>query len=280
MVANHSAVAVQKNPIHPTTKATGMGPIHTESGVAFRVWAPNAESVNVVGTFNDWDAATNPMEAEDGGNWYAEVEGAKVGDEYKYEIRNGDQVFRRVDPRVRQVTNSVGNGVVHDPHFDWEGDDFQIANWNELVIYEMHVGTFYREGEEVGDLDSLQKKFKHLQKLGVNALQIMPIVEFAGDLSWGYNPAHVFAIESAYGGPLAFKRFVKEAHRHGFAVILDVVYNHFGPSDLDLWRFDGWSENEKGGIYFYNDYRSSTPWGDTPPTMDAAKSGRSFATTR
>ena len=93
----------------------------------------------------------------------------------------------------------------------------------------------------------------------------MPAMEFAGDVSWGYNPAHIFAVESAYGGPEGFKAFVEAAHRSGIAVILDVVYNHFGPSDLDLWRFDGWSENDKGGIYFYNDWRSDTPWGDTRP---------------
>ena len=72
-------------------------------------------------------------------------------------------------------------------------------------------------------------------------------------------------MESAYGGPDGFKNFVREAHRRGLAVILDVVYNHFGPSDLDLWQFDGWQENDKGGIYFYNDHRSETPWGDTRP---------------
>ena len=109
------------------------------------------------------------------------------------------------------------------------------------------------------------EKLDHLVRLGVNAVQIMPLMEFAGDLSWGYNPAHIFAVESTYGGPDAFKTFVREAHKRGIAVILDVVYNHFGPSDLDLWRFDGWSENDKGGIYFYNDDRCQTPWGDTRP---------------
>jgi 1,4-alpha-glucan branching enzyme len=93
----------------------------------------------------------------------------------------------------------------------------------------------------------------------------MPIAEFAGDYSWGYNPAHVFAVESSYGGPNGFKEFVKAAHRLGLGVVLDVVYNHFGPSDLDLWQFDGWSENGLGGIYFYNDWRSETPWGNTRP---------------
>ena len=111
----------------------------------------------------------------------------------------------------------------------------------------------------------MSSRLGHLKKLGVNAIQIMPIAQFAGEWSWGYNPAHIFSVELAYGGPLAFKKFVKRAHRYGIAVILDVVYNHFGPGDLDLWQFDGWSENDHGGIYFYNDDRAHTPWGDTRP---------------
>ncbi|QDS95759.1 1,4-alpha-glucan branching enzyme GlgB [Roseimaritima multifibrata] len=244
----------------------GMGAIILEEGVAFRVWAPNASSVCVIGDFNEWASDANPMDREESGCWLAVVGNAKPGDEYKYEITNGDKTFQRIDPRVREVTNSVGNGIVHDPQFAWQGDDFTMPAWNELVIYETHIGTFFRDGDnEVGTFAEFAKKFNHLKALGVNALQIMPIAEFAGDLSWGYNPAHPYAIESAYGGPRGFKTFVREAHKAGFAIILDVVYNHFGPSDLDLWQFDGWSENGKGGIYFYNDHRSKTPWGDTRP---------------
>lgn len=243
-----------------------MGPIILDHGVAFRVWAPNADEVSVVGDFNDWNPDSNPMTNEDNGHWFVAIERATPGDEYKYCIRNGEHIFERIDPRARKVTNSIGNGVIHDPNFDWEDDDFQMPAWNELVIYETHIGTFYRRDDEtVGTFQDYQKQFGHLKSLGVNALQIMPIAEFAGDLSWGYNPAHPYAIESAYGGPEGFKTFVREAHKFGFAVILDVVYNHFGPSDLDLWQFDGWSENGKGGIYFYNDDRSDTPWGDTRP---------------
>jgi 1,4-alpha-glucan branching enzyme len=105
----------------------------------------------------------------------------------------------------------------------------------------------------------------YLHDLGIGAIQVMPPFEYAGVVSWGYNPAHIFAIESTYGGPDAFKRFVQAAHEHGIAVIVDVVYNHLGPGDLDLWRFDGWAEGEWGGIYFYNDERAVTPWGNTRP---------------
>ncbi len=156
--------------------------------------------------------------------------------------------------------------MIHDPHFDWEEDDYQLPPWNELVVYEMHVGTFHRTNEHpVGTLEQAVDKFGHLKSLGINVIQLMPTCEFAGDFSWGYNPAHIYAVESAYGGPRALKEFVKQAHRQGIGVVLDVVYNHFGPSDLQLWQFDGWSENGKGGIYFYNDWRSNTPWGETRP---------------
>jgi len=244
----------------------GMGAIVHEGGVAFRIWAPHADRVFVTGSFNDWADDADPMTREDGGTWYADLAHAKVGDEYRFRILNGELELSRIDPCAREVTSSIGNGVIVDPDYDWEGDDFRMPAWNELVIYEMHIGTFHRPDEdEPGTFADATLKFDHLKRLGINAIQIMPAAEFAGDISWGYNPAHIFAIESAYGGPRAFKDFVKAAHRAGFAVILDVVYNHFGPSDLDLWQFDGWSENDKGGIYFYNDWRSETPWGDTRP---------------
>jgi 1,4-alpha-glucan branching enzyme len=252
------------------SKHPGMGAIPYEGGVAFRVWAPHAKAVAVTGTFNDWKPDANPLAAGEDGYWSADVPKAKPNDEYRFAITAADgTALSRIDPYAKQVTNSVGNGVVADPHFDW-GDDpkFVSPPWNEMVIYELHIGTF-NDNDPTDDLpatfENTIKRFGHLKKLGVNVIEVMPVAEFAGDRSWGYNPAHMFAVESAYGGPKAFKEFVKEAHRNGISVILDVVYNHFGPSDLDLWRFDGWSENDGGGIYFYNDWRKDTPWGATRP---------------
>jgi 1,4-alpha-glucan branching enzyme len=249
------------------TKIKGMGAIHHDGGVAFRVWAPNARRLAVIGTFNDWDGGKHPMQAEENGWWYADVPEAQVGDQYKFLLTAAQGELKRIDPYAREVTSSVGNAVVHDPHFDWEGDGFQLTPWNELVIYELHVGTFNDEESDnrPGQFASVTARLGHLKKLGINAIQIMPVAQFAGERSWGYNPAHIFSVELAYGGPLAFKRFVKRAHEQGIAVILDVVYNHLGPSDLDLWQFDGWSENNLGGIYFYNDGRANTPWGETRP---------------
>jgi 1,4-alpha-glucan branching enzyme len=250
----------------PTEKHVGMGCVIHEKGVAFRVWAPHAQKVYVIGDFNEWNETSHQLAAEDNGQWYLDVADARIGDEYRYLIINGEQKLSRMDPYCREVTNSVGNSVIHDPEFDWEGDDFKIASFNELVIYEMHVGTFNRSRSNVaGTFDRVAQKLGYLRRLGVNCIQLMPSAEFAGDLSWGYNPAHIFAVESAYGGPQGLMELVKLAHQQGIAVILDVVYNHFGPSDLDLWQFDGWSQDGKGGIYFYNDWRSSTPWGDSRP---------------
>jgi len=249
------------------TKIEGMGSILHQQGVAFRVWAPHAQRVSVIGSFNNWDGTQHPMQAEENGYWYANIAEAHAGDQYRFLLSTPKGEFKRIDPYAREVTNSVGNAIVHDPNFDWQGDDFHLVPWNELVIYELHIGTFNDQefDDQPGKFSSISARLGHLKKLGVNAIQIMPVGEFAGDRSWGYNPAHIFSVEIAYGGPLAFKRFVKRAHQEGIAVILDVVYNHLGPSDLDLWQFDGWCENDRGGIYFYNDDRATTPWGETRP---------------
>ncbi|MDP1784528.1 MAG: alpha-amylase family glycosyl hydrolase [Sulfuricurvum sp.] len=248
-------------------KITGMGSILHSQGVAFRVWAPHAKRVSVIGSFNEWDGSKHLMEAEENGYWYANVAEAHAGDQYQLLLSTDNGEFKRIDPYAREVTNSAGNAIVHDIRFDWQGDDFTLAPWNELVIYELHVGTFNDQDDvrNQGEFLSVSARLEHLKKLGVNAIQIMPVGEFAGERSWGYNPSHIFSVESDYGGPLAFKQFIKRAHKAGIAVILDVVYNHLGPTDLDLWQFDGWSENGRGGIYFYNDDRAITPWGETRP---------------
>lgn len=248
------------------TAIGGMGAMPYDGGVAFRLWAPHADAVYVTGSFNNWSRDASPMAKENGGYWFADIPGVAIGSEYRYLIINGELQLSRIDPYARQVTNSVGNAVVHDPHFDWSGDDYQLPAVNDLVIYEMHLGTFHNDEDEKSDkfADALQK-LEHLKRLGVNVVEVMPMAQFAGYLSWGYNPSCVFAVETNYGGPVGFKRFVKAMHQAGMAVVLDVVYNHFGPSDLDLWQFDGWSENGQGGIYFYNDWRAQTPWGLTRP---------------
>jgi 1,4-alpha-glucan branching enzyme len=251
----------------------GMGALPFDGGVTFRVWAPHADDVSVTGSFCDWDQAGRALAREDGGTWSADVAGATAGDEYRFIVRRGAEERSRIDPRARQLTNSVGNAIVYDPEaFDWGDHRFVTPAWNDLVIYEMHVGTF-SEGMHgrPGTLEGVRRRLDYLKDLGVGAIQLMPPFEFAGDRSWGYNPAYPYAVESAYGHPDDLKALVRAAHEAGIAVLLDVVYNHLGPSDLDLWRFDGWSEHDKGGIYFYQDERSATPWGDTRPDYGRAE---------
>lgn len=244
----------------------GMGAVPYAGGTAFRVWAPHAERVFVAGDFNEWSPDGAPLAAEANGYWSLNVPGVRVGAKYKFRVINGEQELWKIDPFAREVTNSTGEAVVCDTSFDWDADDYRTPPWHEMVIYELHVGTFNAAPETLpATFDDAIQRLVYLRELGINVVEVMPPMEFPGSLSWGYNPAHLFAIDNDYGGPQAFKRFVKAAHEQGIAVVLDVVYNHFGPGDLDLWRFDGWSENDRGGIYFYNDDRAVTPWGHTRP---------------
>ena len=243
-----------------------MGAVLSDGAVTFRVWAPHAEKVFVGGSFNNWSKNEISLEIEDNGYWSVITEKASEGDEYKFFIEYEGEVLARNDPYAFEVTNSNGNSIIRTLDFKWDDEDFKMPSWNELVIYELHVGTFNRSSPNtVGTFEDVIAKLDYLKELGINCIELLPVAEFAGGISWGYNPAHPFAIEQDYGGPDAFAKLVNEAHKKGIAVIMDVVYNHFGPSDVDLWQFDGWSENDKGGIYFYNDHRSDTPWGDTRP---------------
>ncbi len=257
-----TATTTPASSIHP-----GMGAIPNDGGVSFRVWAPNADAVFVTGSFCGWDEECYPLALDGDGYWSTDVPDAKPGDEYKFVLDTPSGRLHRNDPYARLVTSSVGNSVIYDDAaYDWQGDAFQMPAWNDVVIYELHVGTFNDQNPDgPGNLRSAIEKLDYVRDLGASAVSVMPLAEFAGDFSWGYNPAFPFAVEGAYGGPDALKEFVREAHARGLAVLVDVVYNHFGPSDLDLWQFDGWSENDKGGIYFYNDHRAETPWGETRP---------------
>ncbi len=240
---------------------TGTGAIPYSGGTTFRVWAPNATSAAVAGSFNAWSATANPLASEAGGVWSVDVDGAAVADGYKFVL---DGTIWKPDPRALDMTNSVGDSVIDDTSYTWSS--FTFPTWDELVVYEMHIGTYNdTAGGSPGTWQTAISKLDHLQALGVNAIELLPIAEFAADFSWGYNPAHIFAPEDAYGSPDDLKDFIDQAHQRGIGVIIDVVYNHFGPSDLSLWQFDGWNTGGMGGIYFFQDWRASTPWGDTRP---------------
>lgn len=249
----------------------GMGARFFGAGTGFRVWAPFAQSISVAGEFNSWSKVNDPLSSEGNGYWSTDVAGATVGQAYKYVLVDayGNERWRN-DPYARELTPFLENTLIHDseiggPNFNWSGDNFQMPSWNELIIYEMHIGTFHPSSiTSTSKFAEAAAQLPYLRDLGINCVQIMAASEFPTQFSWGYNPTYLFAIESSYGGINGFKDFVKAAHLHGIAVIFDVVYNHIGADAHDMWQFDGWNENGHGGIYFYNDWRRTTPWGDRP----------------
>jgi 1,4-alpha-glucan branching enzyme len=265
----------------------GSTPYHDVSGtgVTFRVWAPNATSVTTPGSFNSWSTSATPLVEEQSnslptGVWSADVPSASPGQQYKYYITyNGSSNYKH-DPRSRWVVNAGGgsgnNDIIYDPTaFNWNGDNFTNPALNDLFIYEIHMGTF-PSGTSPSRFVAATNKLDYLKNLGVNAVELMPIMEFGnGGNSWGYDPAQLFAADNAqYGGPDALKTFVQACHARGIAVLLDVVHNHYGTGLLDMWNFDGWSGSNSvggGGIYFYqsNFNLQNTPWGATRPNVSS-----------
>jgi 1,4-alpha-glucan branching enzyme len=246
-----------------------MGALPLEGGsTSFRVWAPNATLVSVVGEFNQWDEKADPLQREDGGMWAREVKSAKPGQQYQFYLENGDKKLTKNDPYVRDLHPKTRRGVIYDDGaFPWKTESKNVlANWNELVVYELHIGTFQARADgKAGGFDQVIARLPYLKNLGVNALEIMPPMAFPSKTSWGYSLTNPFAVEPSYGASDGFKRLIDAAHAQGIGIVLDIVINHFGPDDLDLWQYDGWSENNKGGIYFYNDERAWTPWGENRP---------------
>jgi 1,4-alpha-glucan branching enzyme len=254
----------------PSTRP-GMGAVLDAEGCTFRVWAPFARRVTVGGDFFHggnleplaWEEIPLARDG-DSGCWSVFVEGAIADSLYKFHLQREDGAWQwRHDPFARDATSFAGNSVVVDRRFDWTGDAFQTPRWNELVIYELHVGTFNKHAGAVGTFDDAVARLGHVAGLGCNAVEVLPAFDFDTATSMGYNTALPFAVDNAYGELGAMKRFVREAHRCGLAVILDVVYNHWGPEGLDecLGRFDGWAQNGMRGIYFYNDWRGETRYG-------------------
>ena len=229
----------------------------------FRVWAPFAKSVQVTGTFTP-DGAIQLMN-EPGGYWATEVKNVEAGHIYKFLIDTGETTFEKNDPRALAITNSDrGLSVIVGNEFDWQGDAFVAPPKNQQIVYEMHIGTFHRpDAATPGTFETAVAKLDYLQELGVNMIELMPVTSMAYSYGWGYAPNYIYSVETLLGGRHGLMLFVREAHKRGMGVILDVVYNHF-TGDSDLWQFDGWSENGRGGIYFYNDERGDTPWGGRP----------------
>ncbi len=232
--------------------------------VVFRTWAPNASRVAVSGDFNGWKEEPMQKEASRPGHWVLDSRQARPGDAYQFAIDG----LRRRDPRARAVDMGANKSFILDPRtYAWgPADGWKMPAKEDLVMYEMHLGTFASGIPGNGPLfERATKRLPYLKALGINCIQLMPVNEFPGERSWGYNPGDLFAVESSYGGGDAFRYFIRACHTNGIAVVLDIVHNHYGPSDIAVWQYDQRLPETDGGIYFYPDEdRRLTEWGPRP----------------
>ena len=207
----------------------------------FEVWAPKAERLDV-----EIEGRNYPLQKEEHGWWRGDVANATAGSRYWFRVDGGEP---RPDPRSQFQPEGV-NGpsqIVDHSAFEWTDERWQPVPLASALIYELHIGTFSREGTFAGAIERLD----YLAELGVTHVEVMPVNEFSGAWGWGYDGVDLYAPHHQYGSPDDFKRFIDACHGKGLAVLLDVVYNHFGPSGNYLSNF---------GNYLTDRHR--TPWGD------------------
>jgi maltooligosyltrehalose trehalohydrolase len=222
---------------------------------AFCVWAPlHAEiEVRIVSP----EERLIAMEKDAGGYWHASVEGIPPAARYLYRI--GDE-RDRPDPASSFQPEGVHgpSEVVDHDVFVWSDSGWGGVPLAEMIMYEIHVGTFTQEGR----FEAIIPRLRELKEFGVNTIELMPVAQFPGERNWGYDGACPYAVQNSYGGPKGLKRLVDACHATGIAVILDVVYNHLGPEGNYIWDF---------GPYFTDKYR--TPWGWSINYDDAYSNG-------
>ncbi|MCP9473522.1 MAG: malto-oligosyltrehalose trehalohydrolase [Nitrospira sp.] len=208
------------------------------------MWAPHASSVAI--RFPDGDPNTVPMQPEENGYFQATVAGVAAGTRYRYIL---DGTMERPDPASRFQPDGVHgpSAVVNPDAFQWTDRTWRGLPMEDMIIYELHVGTFTPEGT----FDAIIPRLPYLKEtVGVTAIELMPVAQFPGRRNWGYDGTYPFAVQTSYGGPEGLKRLVDACHAMEMAVMLDVVYNHLGPEGNYLANF---------GPYFTDRYK--TPWG-------------------
>jgi maltooligosyltrehalose trehalohydrolase len=221
----------------------------------FGVWAPKAQKVAL-----KWREQSLPMEGPNQRGWWTlEVPDAGCGDRYAFLMDDDPTPYP--DPRsLRQRDGVHGASELYDhASFEWHDQLWRGAPKIGAIVYELHIGTFSAEGTFDGAIPHLS----YLADLGVTHVEVMPVAAWAGNQGWGYDGVSLFATHEPYGGPDAFKRFVDACHAKGLSVILDVVYNHFGPVGNYTTKF---------GPYLNPQRR--TPWGDAV-NLDQAGSDES-----
>lgn len=217
----------------------------------FRVWCPGVERAQLVLDPEHGQPVHVEMEQVEG-YWHVRVSGVGHGKSYRFRFLRDGTWHVRNDARARWLRDDLHHSIVLRDDFPWTDDDWVIPDLADCIISEAHVGTFSGRGDGAGGhpagyRDLVDHHVAHLVESGINVLQLMPVQEFPGELSWGYNPAFLFAPESAYGTPEDFKYLVNKCHEAGIAVWLDVVLNHFDGPNLpgNLGDYNGTD------IYFY-----------------------------
>lgn len=213
-------------------------------GVHFRLWAPAAQQVELW-ILKDDEEHKLPMHSLNDG-WFGLVTQADVGTRYSYRINDQINV---PDPASRYNPDDVHSPseIVNPSNYQWNDSEWQGRPWEEAVIYEIHIGTFTLQGTFLAAIERLD----YLVDLGITAIELMPIADFPGKRNWGYDGALLFAPDSAYGRPEELKQLIDAAHNKGLMVLLDVVYNHFGPEGNYLHIY---------APQFFTK-RHQTPWG-------------------
>lgn len=229
---------------HDATRKRAVGAEIVEGGVDFRLWAPDRKSVSVV-----IDGRPIPLDREADGHFRGTVTAARAGTRYRFRLDDDNKLYP--DPASRfQPDGPHGDSEVVDPAaHQWSDGAWSGVDKRNLVIYEMHIGTFTAEG-------TWRAAIAHLgafRDIGINLLEVMPVHEFPGRFGWGYDGVDLWAPSHLYGRPDDFRAFVDAAHAHGLGVILDVVYNHFGPDGCYLRQFTK--------DYFTNKYVND--WGES-----------------
>lgn len=204
----------------PSVTRRTWGPIVSKDGrVAFRLWAPAEDKVTLVAGGREIAMAAQ------GGGWHAvETALARPGESYTFRLSDGSDI---PDPASHAQANGVEGPslIVDHAGYPWQNPGWKGRPWEEAVVYEMHVGTFTPEGTFRAAIDRLA----HLSHVGITAIELMPVAHFAGERGWGYDGVLHYAPHNAYGTPDDLKALIDAAHGHGIMVLLDVVYNHFGP---------------------------------------------------
>ena len=221
-----------------------------QAGVVFRVWAPHAKAVSVVGDFNSWEPAANPMQKIDDGIWEGFVPGMKQYDVYKFCVTtpSDEQIFK-ADPYAFHAETRPANGSkVYDiggyawGDAEWEAEQKKKDTINgPMLIYELHAGSWKMKADGVpyNYAELADELIPYIQEMGYTHVELLPITEYPFDGSWGYQVTGYFAPTSRYGTPHDFMAFVDKLHRAGIGVILDWVPAHFPKDGYGLYMFDG-----------------------------------------